>query len=46
MAKPGTTRVEKRIRSLFPDGVISRVQVLSTGTTRRARELDELKAHF
>jgi hypothetical protein len=31
MAKPGTTRVEKRIRSLFPDGVLSRVQVLEYG---------------
>ena len=31
MAKPGTTRVEKHIRSLFPDGVISRVQVLEYG---------------
>jgi hypothetical protein len=31
MAKPGTTRVEKHIRSLFPDEVISRVQVLEYG---------------
>jgi len=31
MAKPGTTRVEERIRSLFPDDVISRVQVLEYG---------------
>jgi hypothetical protein len=31
MAKPGTTRVEKEVRSLFPDGVISRVQVLEYG---------------
>ena len=31
MAKPGTTRVEKHIRSLFPDDVISRVQVLEYG---------------
>ena len=31
MAKPGTTRVEKHIRSAFPDGVISRVQVLEYG---------------
>jgi hypothetical protein len=31
MAEPGTTRVEKHIRSLFPDGVISRVQVLEYG---------------
>ena len=31
MAKPGTTRVEKYIRSIFPDGVISRVQVLEYG---------------
>ena len=31
MAKPGTTRVEKHVRSLFPDGVISRVQVLEYG---------------
>ena len=31
MAKPGTMRVEKHIRSLFPDGVISRVQVLEYG---------------
>ena len=31
MAKPGITGVEKHIRSLFPDGVISRVQVLEYG---------------
>jgi hypothetical protein len=31
MAKPGTIRVEKHVRSLFPDGVISRVQVLEYG---------------
>ena len=31
MAKPVTTRVEKHVRSLFPDGVISRVQVLEYG---------------
>ena len=31
MAKPGTTRVEKHVRSLFPDDVISRVQVLEHG---------------
>jgi hypothetical protein len=31
MAKPGTTRVEKHIRSIFPNGVISRVQVLEYG---------------
>jgi hypothetical protein len=31
MAKPGTMRVEKHIRSLFPDDVISRVQVLEYG---------------
>lgn len=31
MAKPGTTRVEKHIRALFPDGVISRVRVLEYG---------------
>jgi len=31
MAKPGTTRVEKHLRSVFPDGVISRVQVLEYG---------------
>jgi hypothetical protein len=31
MAKPGTTRVDKHIRSLFPDDVISRVQVLEYG---------------
>ncbi|MGH3209070.1 MAG: hypothetical protein ACRDNO_15040 [Trebonia sp.] len=31
MAKPGSTRVEKHIRSLFPDGAISRVQVLEYG---------------
>jgi hypothetical protein len=31
MAKPGTTGVEKHVRSVFPDGVISRVQVLEYG---------------
>jgi hypothetical protein len=31
MAKLGTTRVEEHIRSLFPDDVISRVQVLEYG---------------
>ena len=31
MAKPGTTRVEKGVRSLFPDGVIDSVQVLEYG---------------
>src|SRR5271170_3422876 len=31
MVKPGITRVEKHIRSLFPDDVISRVQVLEYG---------------
>ena len=31
MAKPGTTRVEKHVRSVFPDGAISRVQVLEYG---------------
>jgi hypothetical protein len=31
MAEPGTKSVEKHIRSLFPDGVISRVQVLEYG---------------
>jgi hypothetical protein len=31
MAKPGTIRVEKHVRSVFPDGVISRVQVLEYG---------------
>ena len=31
MTKPGTTRVEKHVRSLFPDDVISRVQVLQYG---------------
>jgi hypothetical protein len=31
MAKLGTTRVEKHLRSVFPDGVISRVQVLEYG---------------
>jgi len=31
MVKPGTTRVEKHLRSVFPDGVISRVQVLEYG---------------
>jgi len=31
MAKPGTTRVEKHVRSIFPDDVISRVEVLEYG---------------
>jgi hypothetical protein len=31
MTKPGTTRVENHVRSVFPDGVISRVQVLEYG---------------
>jgi len=31
MTKPGITRVEKHVRSIFPDGVISRVQVLEYG---------------
>jgi len=31
MAKPGSTRVERHVRSVFPDGVISRVQVLEYG---------------
>lgn len=31
MAKPGATRVEKHIESAFPDGAISRVQVLEYG---------------
>jgi hypothetical protein len=31
MAKPGAARVEKHVRSLFPDGVINRVQVLEYG---------------
>jgi len=31
MAKPGTSPVEKHVRSVFPDGVISRVQVLEYG---------------
>ena len=31
MAKPGTTGVEKHLRSVFPDGAISRVQVLEYG---------------
>jgi hypothetical protein len=31
MAKPGTSRVEKHVRSVFPDGAISRVQVLEYG---------------
>jgi len=31
MAKPGTTRVEKHIRSLLPDDAISRVQLLEYG---------------
>jgi hypothetical protein len=31
MAKPGTTGVEKHLRSVFPDDAISRVQVLEYG---------------
>jgi hypothetical protein len=31
MAKPGTTRVEKHVRAVFPDDVINRVQVLEYG---------------
>ena len=31
MAKPGATGVEKHLRSVFPDGVISRVEVLEYG---------------
>jgi hypothetical protein len=31
MAKPGAIRLEKHVRSVFPDGVISRVQVLEYG---------------
>jgi hypothetical protein len=31
MAKPGTTRVEKHLRSIFADDLISRVQVLEYG---------------
>jgi hypothetical protein len=31
MPKPGTTPVEKHVRSVFPDGAISRVQVLEYG---------------
>ncbi len=31
MANPGATRIEKDVRSLFPDGVISRVEVLEYG---------------
>src|SRR5580698_1036282 len=31
MAKLGTTRVEKHLRSVFPDSVISRVEVLEYG---------------
>jgi len=31
VVKPGTTRVEKHLRSVFPDGAISRVQVLEYG---------------
>ena len=31
MAKPGATGVEKHLRSAFPDGAISRVQVLEYG---------------
>jgi hypothetical protein len=31
MARPGATRVEKHVRSVFPDGAINRVQVLEHG---------------
>jgi hypothetical protein len=31
MANPGTTGVEKHLRSVFPDGAISRLQVLKYG---------------
>jgi hypothetical protein len=31
MAKPGITGVEKHVRAIFPDGAISRVQVLEYG---------------
>jgi hypothetical protein len=31
MAKPGADRIEQRVRSAFPDGVIERVQVLEYG---------------
>jgi hypothetical protein len=31
VTKPGAARIEKHVRSLFPDGVISRVQVLEYG---------------
>jgi hypothetical protein len=31
MAKPGATGVEKHLRSVFPDGVISRIEVLEYG---------------
>jgi len=31
MAKPGITRIEKHLRSVFPDGAISRVQVMEYG---------------
>jgi hypothetical protein len=31
MAKPGTTRIEKHVRSVFPDDAIGRVQVLEYG---------------
>jgi hypothetical protein len=31
MAKPGTAGVEKHLRSVFPDGEISRVQILEYG---------------
>lgn len=31
MAKAGTSRVEEHVRSVFPDGAISRVQVLEYG---------------
>jgi hypothetical protein len=31
MAKPATGRIEKQLRSIFPDGAIARVQVLEYG---------------
>jgi hypothetical protein len=31
MAKPGITRIEKHLRSVFPDGAIGRVQVMEYG---------------
>jgi hypothetical protein len=31
MAKPGIARIEKHVRSVFPDGAITRVQVLEYG---------------